>query len=118
MEKHKLERVQLQGSALNQKPPLLTSDTIQHKGNDNTSYWDNPIILGLLAYASFKSWCCHKEKAGRNFVGRMREEKRGSGLGLLNGKQDQEEKVAEGLTEKHLETTSLEEIWCSSFLCS
>lgn len=41
----------------------------------------------------------------------MREEKRGNGLGLLSGKQDkEEEKVAEGLTEKHLETTSLEEI--------
>lgn len=43
-------------------------------------------------------------------MGRMREEKRGSGLGSLSGKQDKEEKVAEGLTEKHLETTSLEEI--------
>lgn len=34
----------------------------------------------------------------------------GSGLGLFSGKQDKEEKVAEGLPEKHLETTSLEEI--------
>lgn len=47
----------------------------------------------------------------------MREEKRCSSLGFVSGnwdKDEEEEKAAKELSEKHLETTSLEEIWCSS----
>lgn len=118
LKKHTL--VRLQARCETEFWTMKTNFLLERQSDFKQMVCEQPRFCpGFLTYILFESCNCHKDKDTTNLMSSIRAEERGSGLGLIHGKQEKErEKLAEvELPEKYLETPSLEEIWCSSFLC-